>query len=352
MKLNDLKGTLIQQFFHDHAGVDELNISQVIELMGESLKEDVSYFDETKEPTRSHEPSKAFAKFAQGKRAALLIEEEEPYKKTMIFGAMRSGKRVITINLTNDLGVQPGSLGQIKEALHQAKALSDDVCFSIINEDRLFEGLKLIEQKVVSKVKERVSDFERVGKLVLDLESVGWKDTHGAMYTNTRFPNFGLDLNSGKICVVPVREKGAFNSSPDDVLEFFDTKSQLDRWMKSDRAREWIDHTLIDWSARHLRAFAHNAKVGSTVVFKEYDHQHAMAAAAQGERGGHTGKELTGKLIKASDSGQFIDVKVGKNEVHVYRRDVTNLKHVNLGDEKNPKWTHVLLDPKTGEEQA
>lgn len=135
MKLNDLKGALIQQFFHDREGIDEMKIADVITMLGEGLQEDVSFFDETEEPTRSHEPSKAFAKFASGKRAVLFIEEEEPYKRVMIFGAMRSGKKVITVNLTNDGGVQAGSLGQVKEALHQAKALNDDVCFGIINEE-------------------------------------------------------------------------------------------------------------------------------------------------------------------------------------------------------------------------
>lgn len=138
MKLLDLKGALIQQFFKTKEGVDEIKISEVIASLGLKLQEDTSYFQNISDkPVHSHEPSKAFAKFMSGNRSLLLIEEEEePFKKIIIYGAIRSGKQVISVNLTDDSGPQISSLLNVKEALKQALAINDEICYSIFTENK------------------------------------------------------------------------------------------------------------------------------------------------------------------------------------------------------------------------
>lgn len=168
---------------------------------------------------------------------------------------------------------------------------------------------------------EEVLSTRKLSQMEEELVKDGWEETHGiALMTNPKYPNIGLDLNTEKIWIIPVREKGPFNTSQDDFLDIFDTVVQLRKWLKSpgERDKDWVSSTPIDWAATYIDQFMKDAKVGDKVQFKEYDETHKKAWKDR--------KTLVGTIVRASDN--FAYIKVGSKEHLVSHRDVINSEHV------------------------
>lgn len=145
MKLNEIKTALIQQFFSKHAnGVSRAEIEPVFVELGNFLKADLRELasnDETivteseSDQGSSNEPSKAFKRFTEGRRALLSICEDDGLKKMVIFAATRVGKHVVYEDLTiESREIKKGDLASIKSALRQAKNMNEDVYFNVKNE--------------------------------------------------------------------------------------------------------------------------------------------------------------------------------------------------------------------------
>lgn len=139
MKLGEIKIAMIEQFFNKQTlGVPLNDVGAVFTSLAESL--DVKHVPDAPEAEsesgNSSDPSKAFKRFTEGRRAFLTINEEDGFKKYAIFAAVRAGRRVIYEDLTvGDRSRKQGDLGTIKQALKQAKNLNDEVYFSITSED-------------------------------------------------------------------------------------------------------------------------------------------------------------------------------------------------------------------------
>ena len=143
MKLAEIKTALIDQFFSKQSpGIDRTQIEPIFVNLGKTLKVDLSELasdDATvvteSEQGSSSDPSKAFKRFTDGRRALLSINEDDGFKKLAIFAAVRVGKSVVYENLTADERThKKGDLAAIKQALRQAKNLNDDVYFTIKSE--------------------------------------------------------------------------------------------------------------------------------------------------------------------------------------------------------------------------
>lgn len=136
MKLHEIKHNLIGQFFSKQsAGIDQRDIDPVYEQLSvlTGLSSKVSLLES--EEGVSSDPSKAFKRFTEGRKATLTICEEDGLKKMAIFAAVRYGKVVAIEDLTlEDHTPKIGDLSDIKNALRHAKNLNDDVFFSIKNE--------------------------------------------------------------------------------------------------------------------------------------------------------------------------------------------------------------------------
>jgi len=125
MKLSELKTALIEQFFSAQVGITVNQLDSVITALGVKLNESL---DDLDPPSQTQEPSKALSKFIAGNRSVLTIREDD----NVLFVAARSGKRITYVNLTEEEhGEIVGNMTAIKGALKQAKALNDDVFFSI-----------------------------------------------------------------------------------------------------------------------------------------------------------------------------------------------------------------------------
>jgi len=145
MKLEELKVALIQQFFKScDNGITQDAVSAVFESLGKKLNSDVTQLSE--QPTEveesehhsgsSCEPSKAFRKFVDGRRALLTINEDNSGKKMALFAAIRVGTEVMYSDLTTESREEvKGDLTVIKQALRQAKNINDDIYFNIQTDD-------------------------------------------------------------------------------------------------------------------------------------------------------------------------------------------------------------------------
>ena len=136
MKLSEIKSALVTQFFKDRekgAGQDDLQ--RILESLSKTFDADLVSLLEDEDDSLigcSSEPSKAFKKFTDGRRAILTINEDEDLHTTAIFVAIRVGTEIMYSNLTTELREeQKGNLSIIKHALKQAKNLNDEVYFKI-----------------------------------------------------------------------------------------------------------------------------------------------------------------------------------------------------------------------------
>lgn len=141
MKLEELKDMLIQRFFKEcDNGVGQEKAFMVLESMSKMMNSDIPEFAElSTEETHSGnsgEPSKAFKKFTEGRRAFLTINEDEGSKTMSLFAAVRIGTDVMYCDLTTEnIEEKKGNLLAIKHALRQAKNRNDEVYFNIKNDD-------------------------------------------------------------------------------------------------------------------------------------------------------------------------------------------------------------------------
>lgn len=144
MKLDELKIALIQQFFKSSDdGIEQSMLSEVFESLAKSLNVDLKNLPEQNltedndlNSGVSCEPSKAFRKFTEGRRALLSINEDNGNKKMAIFAALRVGTEIIYRDLTEESQEdKKGNLASIKQALKQAKNINDDIYFNIQNDD-------------------------------------------------------------------------------------------------------------------------------------------------------------------------------------------------------------------------
>ena len=135
MKLIDLKAALVEYFFKpEDLGVNDDQVVAVVNKMAARLNIDVE--DMLAADLRVHgnlsDPSKAFKKFTEERRALLVITDEDD---RAIFVALRSGNEIWYKNLTVKAGAElRGSLLIIKTALRQGKNRNDDINFNIQNE--------------------------------------------------------------------------------------------------------------------------------------------------------------------------------------------------------------------------
>lgn len=142
MKLAEIKIALIDQFFSKQAaGVERTELDTIFVSLGKGLNADLSELASNAdtiieaEEGSSSDPSKAFKRFTDGRRALLSINEDDGFKKMAIFVAVRVGKDVIYEDLTvAERVAKRGDLTAIKHALRQAKNLNDDVYFTIKSE--------------------------------------------------------------------------------------------------------------------------------------------------------------------------------------------------------------------------
>lgn len=141
MKLEDLKVTLIQNFFKiSDNGIPQGEVANVFESLSKKLNADITSLAE--QPTfesetelhsgSSCEPSKAFRKFTDGRKALLTINEDNSGKSMALFAAIRIGTEIMYSDLTAESREEiKGDLLTIKTALRQAKNLNDDIYFNI-----------------------------------------------------------------------------------------------------------------------------------------------------------------------------------------------------------------------------
>lgn len=143
MRLEELKIALIDQFFSKQsAGVNRNDIEPTFVGLGKFLKADLTELASSDatvvleaEQGSSNDPSKAFKRFTEGRKALLSICEDDGIKKMVIFAAVRIGKNVVYEDLTVDNRViKSGDLASIKSALRQAKNLNEDIYFTIKSE--------------------------------------------------------------------------------------------------------------------------------------------------------------------------------------------------------------------------
>lgn len=145
MKLDELKVALIKQFFKSSdSGVDQDRVKEVFESMAKRLDTDLSHLSEQDAVTEdsemhsgvSSEPSKAFRKFTEGRKALLTINEDDGSKAMSLFAAFRVGTEIMICNLTNEtIKEEKSNLNAVKQALRQAKNLNDDIYFQIQNDE-------------------------------------------------------------------------------------------------------------------------------------------------------------------------------------------------------------------------
>lgn len=141
MRLEEIKTALIEHFFSKQsAGVNRDMIEPVFVELGKKLNEDLSEMavDDSvvvEAQGSSADPSKAFKRFTEGRKALLSICEEDGFKTNVIFAAVRVGKNVFYEDLTVDTRVaKKGDLATIKTAIRQAKNLNDEAYFVIKTE--------------------------------------------------------------------------------------------------------------------------------------------------------------------------------------------------------------------------
>lgn len=143
MKLSELKTALVDKFFSKQAaGVSKTEIEPVFISLGKFLEADITDLTNDddiivteSDQGSSSDPSKAFKRFTEGRTAMLSICEDDGLKKMVIFAAVRVGTNVVYEDLTVDKRImKKGNLTSIKNALRQAKNVSEDAYFSIKNE--------------------------------------------------------------------------------------------------------------------------------------------------------------------------------------------------------------------------
>lgn len=144
MRLDELKVALIQQFFKSSDnGIEQDKVAEVFESLAKKLNADLTQLSEQEEVEDSEmhsgvssEPSKAFRKFTEGRKALLTINEDEGRKTMSLFAAVRVGTEVMYCDLTTETREEKkGNLASIKQALRQAKNLNEDIYFNIQNDD-------------------------------------------------------------------------------------------------------------------------------------------------------------------------------------------------------------------------
>jgi hypothetical protein len=141
MKLAEIKVALIQQFFKEcDNGVDQNKVAEVFESLSKKLNADLTMLSEgiseEMHSGNSSEPSKAFKKFTEGRKALLTINEDEGRKTMSLFAAVRVGTEVMYCDLTKEMiEEKKGNLLTIKQALRQSKNVNDEVYFNIQNDD-------------------------------------------------------------------------------------------------------------------------------------------------------------------------------------------------------------------------
>jgi len=122
---------MIQRFFKSTNGLGDDRLDEILGSLGTAITEEIDSFL-TVGSSESHEASKAFSRFISGDRAFLTVCEEEGHKNKIFFAALRSGKKISYVDLSDgEIKVELGTFAQIKEALKQAQALNDDIFFEI-----------------------------------------------------------------------------------------------------------------------------------------------------------------------------------------------------------------------------
>lgn len=142
MRLEEIKTALIEHFFSKQsAGVNRDLIEPIFVELGKNLNEDLSEMAVEDTTTAveaqgsSADPSKAFKRFTEGRKALLSICEEDGFKTNVIFAAVRIGKSVVYEDLTvENRAIKNGDLAKIKTAIRQAKNLNDEAYFVIKTE--------------------------------------------------------------------------------------------------------------------------------------------------------------------------------------------------------------------------
>ena len=143
MKLAEIKTALVSQFFKSSDnGIPQLEVSAVFESLSKHLDADLTSLaeqeveQELNASGNSSDPSKAFKRFTDGRRALLTINEDDGQSSRAIFAAIRVGTKVMYSNLTTDPRVeQKGNLASVKQALKQAKNINEDIYFKIQNDN-------------------------------------------------------------------------------------------------------------------------------------------------------------------------------------------------------------------------